>query len=92
MRKYQGPLHLLVTDLVMPQLGGVELAMELRRSHPSLRTLYLSGYTNDERLLARALEQGTHFLAKPFLPGDLLNTVRAVLESAVTTGSNEATH
>jgi PAS domain S-box-containing protein len=89
-RKHDGPIHLLVTDLVMPELGGAELAAELRRNNSCIRVLYLSGYSDDEALLARTLERGTQFLSKPFLPGDLLNSVRGVLEGTTNSSSSEA--
>src|SRR5215471_4607198 len=79
-RKHEGPIHLLITDLVMPELGGAELATELRRTDPFLRVLYLSGYADDAAAVAKSLASGTHFLPKPFLPGELLRTVRAILE------------
>ena len=70
-RAHQGPIHLLVTDLVMPELGGVELAAQLRQRDPGLRVLYVSGYAQNVELLSEPLGPTTHFLAKPFLPGDL---------------------
>ena len=75
-----GPIHLLVTDLVMPDVGGIALATELRRKHPALRVLYVSGYTDEADLLSEPLGPDTQFLAKPFLPGDLTRAVTAMLE------------
>jgi DNA-binding response OmpR family regulator len=79
---YAGSIDLLITDLVMPEVGGVELAARLRAQHPGLRVLYVSGYTEDSKLLAGATEEGTSFLAKPFMPGDLVVAVHALLLDA----------
>jgi len=77
---HAGPIELLVTDLVMPELGGIELASALRERHPTLRVLYLSGYTEDADRLSAPLEPSSRFLAKPFMPGDLTRAVIALLE------------
>ena len=72
-------IDLLITDLVMPEMGGAELAEQLRADHPSLRILYVSGYTDNESLLSGALKEGELFLSKPFLPGELVRAVHALL-------------
>ena len=79
-RGHSGQIHLLLTDLVMPELGGVELAAELRKEHPDLRVLYLSGYTERVDQLTDSLDSRTHFLAKPFLPGELRRTIAGIVE------------
>jgi CheY-like chemotaxis protein len=76
----EGPIHVLVTDLVMPELGGIELATQLRKRDPALRVIYTSGYTEDADRLSDPLGPNTRFLAKPFLPGDLTRAVFAMLE------------
>ena len=68
------PIHLLVTDLVMPKLGGIELAAELRSRQPQLPVLYIAGHTSRAALLAEQLEPNTVYLQKPFMPGDLTRT------------------
>ncbi|MFL5302232.1 MAG: response regulator, partial [Anaeromyxobacteraceae bacterium] len=73
-------VQLLVTDVVMPGIDGRALADELRRGHPSLRVLYVSGYTQDA-LGKRVLEPGIEFLPKPFTAPSLLARVRAVLDA-----------
>jgi two-component system cell cycle sensor histidine kinase/response regulator CckA len=75
-----GPIHMLVTDLVMPELGGIELAAELRSQQPQVSVLYISGYTERMTLLAEQLEPNTQFLQKPFMPNDLTRTVCSMLE------------
>jgi two-component system, cell cycle sensor histidine kinase and response regulator CckA len=79
---YGGPIHLLITDVVMPQLGGVELAQALRETQPNLSVLYLSGYPEQPEVLALALDPRTQFLAKPFLPSDLTSAVSSMLEAS----------
>jgi two-component system cell cycle sensor histidine kinase/response regulator CckA len=74
-------IHLLVTDLVMPELGGIELAAQLRAQVPTLRVLYISGFTEQTGYLSGPLEPGTHFMPKPFLPSDLTSAVSAILEN-----------
>ena len=76
---YAGDIDLLITDLVMPEFGGVELARRLRAHHPKLRVLYVSGYTDDRQLLSGDLETGTLFLSKPFMPADLVCAVSSLL-------------
>jgi two-component system cell cycle sensor histidine kinase/response regulator CckA len=71
-------IDLLITDVVMPEMSGPELAAQLSRSRPGLTTLYFSGYT-DHVLLHWAIEQGTAFLQKPFLPESLLRKVDELL-------------
>jgi two-component system cell cycle sensor histidine kinase/response regulator CckA len=78
--KHRGRIHLLVTDLVMPGLGGIELAAQLRQRGTPLTVLYVSGYTEQATLLSGPLGPGTHFLPKPFLPSDLTRVVCSILE------------
>jgi PAS domain S-box-containing protein len=75
----EGPLHLLITDVVMPGLGGRDLAQQLRKVRPGLKVLFISGYA--ENILSRdgVLEAGTELLLKPFTAAALLARVRAVL-------------
>src|SRR5262249_23565805 len=62
---HQGPIDLLVTDVAMPEMGGIELAAELRKRFPALRVLYMSGYTENADLLSTPLGPDTQFLGKP---------------------------
>jgi hypothetical protein len=80
-RAHQGKIHLLLTDLAMPGLTGIELATALRSRDPELRVLYVSGYTQDADLVSLSLGPRTHFIAKPFLPGDLTRAVASILEA-----------
>jgi PAS domain S-box-containing protein len=75
------PLDLAVTDVVMPGMSGRALVEELRRRQPSLRALYLSGYSGDALARHGVLDEGIEFLPKPFTPDALLARVRAVLDA-----------
>ncbi|MFZ5446356.1 MAG: ATP-binding protein [Myxococcota bacterium] len=63
---HQGPLHLMITDVVLPGLSGRELATELRKTRPSLQVLFMSGYTENSIVHHGVLEPGLDFIAKPF--------------------------
>ena len=76
-----GPIHLLVTDVVMPGMGGRELATALQARRPGLRLLYISGHTDDEVTRRGLLDAGAPFLEKPFEPEGLARRVREVLEA-----------
>ena len=80
--KYPGAIDLLVTDVVMPEMSGPDLAAQLARSRPGLIVLYISGYTDHALLHRGVIEQGTAFLQKPFLPDVLLSRVNELLGSA----------
>ena len=78
---FPGPIHLLVTDLVMPKAGGREVAERLGPSRPEARVLFLSGYTDDALVRHGVLEAGVAFLQKPFTPTTLARKVREVLNA-----------
>jgi two-component system cell cycle sensor histidine kinase/response regulator CckA len=78
---YAGEIHLLVTDVVMPGVGGRELAHRLAQDRPRTRVLYLSGYSDDAIGRHGMLDPGTFFLQKPFTPAVLVRKVREVLDS-----------
>ena len=75
-------IHLLITDLVMPRLGGFELAQRLTSQWPGIKVLYMSGYSDDTVLKQEGLPAGADFLRKPFTPEALLRKVREVLGNA----------
>jgi len=71
---------LLLTDVVMPKMGGPELARQLQEERPGLKVLYASGYTDNALMSRGALEEGVDLLPKPFSPRVLLQRVREVLD------------
>jgi signal transduction histidine kinase len=77
---YEEDIHLLLTDVVMPQVGGRDLADRLLASRPNVRVLYVSGYTEDATLHLGVLEDDIAFLQKPDTPDTLLRKIREVLE------------
>jgi two-component system, cell cycle sensor histidine kinase and response regulator CckA len=78
---HNGPIDILITDVVMPGMSGQELSRQLCSSDPALKVLYLSGYTEDSIIREGALEAGTAFLQKPFTLQILSRKVREVLRS-----------
>jgi two-component system, cell cycle sensor histidine kinase and response regulator CckA len=78
--RYERPIDLLVTDVVMPEMGGGELVERLTNRRPDLKVLYISGYTNDEVLRRGVHGAETHFLHKPFTSEVLMRRVRNVLQ------------
>ncbi len=77
---FHGPIHLLLTDVVMPGMNGRELAARMAEVRPEARTLFTSGHTSDVMLRHGLLEAGLHFIAKPYTPHTLAAKVRAVLD------------
>jgi PAS domain S-box-containing protein len=76
------PVHLLLTDVVMPGMSGAALAQQLQERYPHLKVLYTSGYTQNVIVHHGVLEEGIAFLPKPYRPADLAHRVREVLDSA----------
>ncbi|HYV67174.1 MAG TPA: ATP-binding protein, partial [Myxococcales bacterium] len=75
-----GPIELLLTDVVMPEMAGPILARRLATLRPGLRVLFMSGYTDDAIVRRGILEVGAPFLQKPFVPEALARRVREVLD------------
>lgn len=78
--EYAETIHLLVTDVVMPEIGGRLLAEKLLSRHPEMRVLYVSGYTDDAVVRHGILQDDVNFLQKPFAPVVLRRKVREVLQ------------
>jgi signal transduction histidine kinase/CheY-like chemotaxis protein len=77
--KAQLPVDLLVTDVVMPKMGGKELAARLKETHPRVKVLYMSGYAENAIAHQGVLPQGVNFIEKPYSLSDLARRVREVL-------------
>jgi CheY-like chemotaxis protein len=80
-QNHPGPIHLLVTDVIMPGMSGSQLAERLATIRPEARVLYISGYPEDAIDHHGVSSEGPSFLQKPFPPGLLLSTVRSMLDS-----------
>ena len=78
---HEAPIHLLLTDVVMPRMGGPALAERLLARRAGVRVLYVSGYTEGDIVRGRVLQRGVHLLEKPFTPRQLLEHVRLVLDA-----------
>lgn len=76
-----GPLDLLLTDVVMPEMNGKDLARRALDVHPEIRVLYMSGYTDEVIARRGVLEEGVQFIQKPFTAQGLASKVREVLEA-----------
>ncbi len=78
-RTYRGPIHLLMTDVVMPEMNGRDLAKNILVDYPDIKRLFMSGYTADVIAHHGVLEEGVNFIQKPFSQRDLAVKVRKVL-------------
>jgi PAS domain S-box-containing protein len=78
--RHEGPVHLLLTDVVMPEMNGRDLFAKAAERHPGLKVLYMSGYTDDVIAHRGVLDQGVAFIQKPFSVKDLVAKVRETLD------------
>ena len=78
-REHGQRVELLITDVLMPQMGGRELVERLQTQGHDMKVLYVSGYTDDSTVYSGDLPPGTAFLQKPFTLGSLLDKVKEVL-------------
>jgi two-component system, cell cycle sensor histidine kinase and response regulator CckA len=91
-RRHEGPIHLLLTDVVMPQMTGPKLAQRIFLLRPEIKVLYVSGYTSDALAQRNMMDPGTAFLQKPFTPDTLARQVRAVLDPSPRPPTPPASH
>ena len=80
--RHEGSIDPVVTDVVMPEMGGGELVRRLTAIRPDIKVLYISGYTDDEVVRRGVQGTGTSFLHKPFTPDGLMRRVRDVLAAS----------
>jgi len=80
-KEYAGDIDLLITDVVMPEMNGQELAKNLLALHPKLRIIYMSGYSGNVIARHGVLDEGVNFIQKPFSMQDFAAKVREVLDS-----------
>ena len=81
LERHEAPVHLLLSDVVMPGMSGRLLAEQLAQTHPGMKVLYMSGYTGDTIVRHGILDAQMPFLAKPFTEAALRRKVREVLDS-----------
>ena len=86
---HPGAIDLLVTDVVMPSLSGVELAKRLVQTRPQMRVLYVSGYSDHENAAEVLGDPGVAYLQKPFAPTDLAFTVAQLISRAKQKGADQ---
>jgi CheY-like chemotaxis protein/two-component sensor histidine kinase len=81
-----GPIHLMVTDVVMPEMTGVELAKHIKQVYPEMKVLYMSGYNSDRVAIdCESLGKGIEFIQKPFTVYKLARKIREVLDKQFST-------
>lgn len=79
-QQYNGEIQLLLTDVVMPNMGVTDLAQQLKATRTGIKVLFTSGYADGSIVLEGVLEPGVEFMKKPYSPADLLERVREVLD------------
>jgi CheY-like chemotaxis protein len=87
-KDHRGPIHLLLTDIVMPGMGGRKLSEELRAGRPGLKVVYMSGHADDVVVQSGVLHHGLAFLRKPFTPLGLARKVRETLDTHAAARAN----
>ncbi len=81
-RDYSGPIHLMITDVVMPKMGGPQLAAQLAAERPAMKSLFVSGYAENTVLRHGNIDVTAQFLSKPFSLSTLANKIREVLATS----------
>jgi CheY-like chemotaxis protein len=89
-RQHEGKIDLVLTDVIMPVMGGKEMADHLRTSHPDTKVLFTSGYTQDAIGDHGVLRPGIVFLQKPYTTSTLARKVREVLEEGMATSQQKS--
>ena len=78
---YEGIIHLLLTDVVMPRMGGKALAQALLKTRPATKVIYMSGYTDNTFVHQGVVDEGTNFIGKPFTSAEVTRKIRDVLDA-----------
>jgi DNA-binding NtrC family response regulator len=78
--QHEGPIHLMITDVVMPDMNGPDLAKRIISQYPEMKVLYMSGYVKNFISYQGILEEGIEYIQKPFTVNDLAKKVREVLD------------
>jgi PAS domain S-box-containing protein len=81
-RGYPGRIHMLITDVVMPEMSGKDLAEEINKVRPDVKVLFMSGYTSNAIVHHGILEKGVSFIQKPFTPESLARKIRDLLDKS----------
>jgi two-component system, cell cycle sensor histidine kinase and response regulator CckA len=89
--RHDGPIHMLITDVVMPGAGGRSVAEELAKQRQGVKVLFVSGYTDDAVLRHGVLREGVNFLQKPYSPAFLAVKVRELLDATTDPAAVSAT-
>jgi DNA-binding NtrC family response regulator len=84
--EYQGRIHLLLTDVVMPEMSGPQAPEQIRARRANMKVLFMSGYTDEAMAHHGIPDSGAQFLQKPFVPETLTRKVREVLASHASGG------
>jgi CheY-like chemotaxis protein len=82
LRGRKEPIHLIITDVVMPEMGGPELSKKAKAIFPKINLLFTSGYTDNSVMRSGELDSGVHFLQKPFTATGLARKVREILDGS----------
>ncbi|MGH3056012.1 MAG: response regulator, partial [Gaiellaceae bacterium] len=80
-RDYAGPIHLMISDVVMPKMSGPQVAAQLGAERPDIKTLFVSGYAENTILRHGHIDVTARFLSKPFSLSTLANKIREILET-----------
>jgi DNA-binding NtrC family response regulator len=84
--EHHGRIHLLLADVVMPEMSGPQALEQIRERRPNMKVLFMSGYTDEAMAHHGILDSGAPFLQKPFLPEALARKVREVLAAQASAG------
>ena len=79
-KEFDGPIHLLLTDVVMPEMSGPELARHMTELRPEIKIIFTSGYTNDAIARQGVLDPAVAFIQKPYRPKALARKIQEVLD------------